>query len=150
MTKPALIWQAWPIASHDSRAQRRDVIDPNDVTHSRIADYPVVPRLLVLVDFGGKYSGLFIYSQCSRAPVRPTVLVYGECFDTCTRVIYEIRLFIFAKSHVPRSCSWLAIGYNTAEVQRPIHANSDSGMMVLGQVNDAALLYAQPSKPVGL
>ncbi|KAI7775134.1 hypothetical protein LA080_007367 [Diaporthe eres] len=71
---------------------------------------------------------------------------------TCSRSAdcSGLRLFIFAKSHVPRSCSWLAISYNTVEVQRPIHANSDSGMMVLGQVNDAALLYAQPSKPVGL
>lgn len=45
-----------------------------------------------------------------------------------------------AKSPVPVSCSWLAIGYYTVEVQRLIHANSDSGKMVLGQVDDAALL----------
>lgn len=36
------------------------------------------------------------------------------------------------------------------EFQRLIQTNGDSGMMVLGQVDDPVLLHAQPSTPEGL
>lgn len=69
ISKPALIWQAWPITSHDSLVQERDVIDPNDVTHSIFADYPVLPGSSVPVSTGDKYP---------PAPVRPTALAYSS------------------------------------------------------------------------
>lgn len=38
---------------------------------------------------------------------------------------------------------------HNVELQRSIQTNGDSGVMVLGQVDDAVLLYAQPSTPSG-
>lgn len=72
---------------------------------------------------------------------------------TCARIVYlgiASDYSSLAKSNVPVTCSWLAVGHNLVEVQRLIYANGDSGELVLGQVNDAVLLYAQPSTPVGL
>lgn len=48
------------------------------------------------------------------------------------------------------TCSWLAIGCYHVEAQQPRCANGNSIMVVLGQVDDAALLCAQPITPVGL
>lgn len=48
------------------------------------------------------------------------------------------------------TCSWLVTGCYLVEAQQPRCANGNSIMMVLGQVDDAALLCAQPITPVGL
>lgn len=109
MTKPALIWQAWPIASH-SPAQQRDLLDPNDVTHSKFADYPVLPGLLLLVCVGGKdspapaWSNALAYSSPHNVHVPPfSRLLWPAdvCFYTCTRVVCELRLFISCQASRP-------------------------------------------------
>lgn len=81
---------------------------------------------------------------CYRLPDYSRLNIY-----TSTRISCCLGLLIPCQVYRPddlflASSRLLPCGGKTAD-----YANSDSGMMVFGQVNDAALLYAQPGAPVG-
>ena len=101
--------------SHDSPEKKGDVARSNDVTHSRNADYPVLPGFVTALHSGGKYSPatlvlgrMLAYSSgCLVKRHLSLGRLLGQCIQVCSDNLLSQDYSSLAKSHVPVICSWL-------------------------------------------